>query len=87
VYVASDTGPRRSCPAAPAPQAVYRCHDAAVVLVAFLSDAATMLTVDQLGLVALWPASDADRSGGCDGHVFWAQDVLQPWANATVQRA
>ncbi|KIZ03210.1 tRNA-dihydrouridine synthase A [Monoraphidium neglectum] len=46
-----------------ASQAVYRRHDAHVVLVAFLSDAATMLTVDQRGLVALWPASDADRSG------------------------
>ncbi|KAI8464836.1 MAG: hypothetical protein J3K34DRAFT_525879 [Monoraphidium minutum] len=54
-------------PLAPNPelvsQAVYRRHDAHVVLVAFLSDGGTMLTVDQRGLVALWPAGDGDRSG------------------------
>lgn len=49
----------------PTLQAIYRCHDAAVLFIGFLSDAATMITVDQRGLVALWPAGDDGRSGVC----------------------
>jgi hypothetical protein len=44
-------------------QAVYRRHDRRVVFIGFLSDAATAVTVDGQGLVALWPAGDGGRSG------------------------
>lgn len=53
----------------PRPQALYRCHGAQVVFVGFLPAAAAMLTVDQRGLAALWPADagGSGRSGGRAG--------------------
>lgn len=54
---------RRAPPGAAARQALYRCHGAHVVFVGFLPLAASMLTVDQRGLAALWPADGV--GGGC----------------------
>eukprot|EP00775_Hariotina_reticulata_P006862 gene6860-7078_t len=44
-------------------QALYRCHDAHVVYVGFLSDCATPISLDASGLLAIWPPSAAERCG------------------------
>ncbi len=44
-------------------QALYRQHRCQVVLLSFLSDAASMISVDSSGLVALWPAAEEDITG------------------------
>eukprot|EP00878_Enallax_costatus_P040818 GHUV01047204.1.p1 GENE.GHUV01047204.1~~GHUV01047204.1.p1 ORF type:complete len:128 (+),score=31.53 GHUV01047204.1:28-384(+) len=44
-------------------QAMYRSHDAHVVFLGFLSDAASLLTLDASGQLALWPTSTSQRSG------------------------
>lgn len=47
----------------PPPQALYRHHRARVVLLGFLADSATMVSVDTSGVLALWPAAEADITG------------------------
>lgn len=42
---------------------LYRHHNVHVVFLGFLSDGATLVTVDETGEVATWPAAHQDVSG------------------------
>jgi hypothetical protein len=43
--------------------ALYRCHSAPVVFLGFLSDDASLVSLDSSGLLALWPQHAADKCG------------------------
>lgn len=44
-------------------QALYRCHSSPVVFLGFLSDDASLVSLDSSGLLVLWPQGADQRSG------------------------
>lgn len=44
-------------------QALYRCHSAPVVFLGFLSDDASLVTLDSSGLLVLWPQHSSEKCG------------------------
>jgi hypothetical protein len=47
----------------PPPQALYRCHAAPVVFLGFLSDDASLVSLDSSGMLVLWPQHPTQRCG------------------------